>query len=216
MYVCLSKTFLSGILLFFCTSQQFSQQYEYKIINIYQWSRAVCCWMGSVERRLSFWMRGGPRELIFDQMCFGCNSAAAFFFPFPFICIEIIWSEGIFRRQSSCEKLQLLLVCPGRSVHACVCWHGSWAACNWAPSCAATCGAYVKAALRVEERPELCHTHTVLTILSHWAQKGIIVITVNSPDNISLSIFRQYSSVKWTNTQRMRVLTGLMMPDWLS
>lgn len=36
-------------------------------------------WIGRVESRLSVWMRRGPGELIFDQMCFGFNSAAAFF-----------------------------------------------------------------------------------------------------------------------------------------
>ena len=50
-----------------------------KKMNIYQRSRAVCCGIGRVKSRLSVWMRGEPGELIFDQMCFGFNSAAAFF-----------------------------------------------------------------------------------------------------------------------------------------
>ncbi len=67
----------------------------------------------------------------------------------------------------------------------------------------------------------LCHTHThppdPHSSFLHSALKGSILMTVNSPDNRALSIFRQYCSVvKWTNTQRMRLLAGLMMPDWLA
>lgn len=61
------------------------------------------------------------------------------------------------------------------------------------------------------------HTSDPHSSLLHSALKGSILMTVNSPDNRALSIFRQhYSVVKWTNTQRMRLLTGLMMPDWLA
>lgn len=60
------------------------------------------------------------------------------------------------------------------------------------------------------------HTHTRSFVL-HSALMGSILMTVNSPDNCALSIFRQNCSVvKWTNTQRMRLLAGLMMPDWLA
>lgn len=65
------------------------------------------------------------------------------------------------------------------------------------------------------------HTHTppppILSSFLYCTLKGNILMTVNSPDSRALSIFRQYcSAVKWTNTQRMRLLTGLMMPDWLA
>lgn len=93
----------------------------------------------------------------------------------------------------------------------------------WALTCAVTCAAHVKAALNVDKRSDslpLAHTftHQILTVpFLHSALKGSILMTVNSPDNSALSIFRQYYSVvKWTNTQRMRLLAGLMMPDWLA
>lgn len=68
------------------------------------------------------------------------------------------------------------------------------------------------------------HRHTyrhTLQILKHSlfrrALEGSSLMTVNSPDNSALSIFSQYCRlVKWTNTRRMRLLAGLMMPDWLA
>lgn len=61
----------------------------------------------------------------------------------------------------------------------------------------------------------ILHTHQIPFYAVLW--RGSIPMTVNSPDSRALSIFRQYCSVvKWTNTQRMKLLTGLMMPDWLA
>lgn len=65
-----------------------------KNLNIYQ--RWVRCGIGRVQGCLSVCVNeeGRPAELIFDQMCFGFNSAAAFFSSLHrSICIEIIGGE---------------------------------------------------------------------------------------------------------------------------
>lgn len=146
-------------------------------MNIYQWSGAVCCGIGSVESRLSVWMRVGPGELIFDQMCFGFNSAAAFFCPLLYLHRNHLrWVN--FRGQPTCETLQSLFVRPGWSGYVCVClstMHACVLSSVRLPSCAVTRAARVKAALCGDERPDslspthtnthtYTHTHQILTI----------------------------------------------------
>lgn len=72
---CMQKAFVGDAFLF-CPSQLFFCNINIK--NEYL-SAVQACVLWDRESGLSVWMRGGPGELIFDQMCFGFNSAAAFF-----------------------------------------------------------------------------------------------------------------------------------------
>lgn len=67
-------------------------------------------------------------------------------------------------------------------------------------TCGVACAARVKAALCLDKRSKsLSHTHTHTSdpqsSLLHSVLKGSVLMTVNSPDNSALSIFRQYCSV---------------------
>lgn len=141
-----------------------------------------------------------------------------------------------FRGQPSCEKLQSPFVHPGIECvclcvfvdNTCMCLKFCTSM-RWVRFLVAThlccymgCpgeGSTLRRRALWLSVPHTCtHTHQILTVPFYtrlW--RGGILMTVNSPDNSALSIFRQYYSVvKWTNTQRMRLLAGLMMPDWLA